>query len=135
MNGVYTFLYLAGFLILPFVIGFGLSRALRVRDYAGKIGLILFTIGLASAPFINQMVNGKSWLAALDLGIDLAGGTNLVYELAEQTGDQEALSEGLMNRMVFAVAKRINPAGTKEIVVRRVGQDRIPKKCRRSSAR
>jgi SecD/SecF fusion protein len=125
MNGVYTFLFLAGFLVLPFALGFGLSRLLRVKEYAGKLGLILFTIGLAISPFVNQLAKGNPWLSALDLGIDLAGGTNLVYELAEQGTDQEALSDDLMNRMVSAVGRRINPAGTKEIVVRRVGQDRI----------
>jgi SecD/SecF fusion protein len=125
MNGVYTFLYLAGFLVVPFALGFGISRALRVKEYAGKLGLILFTIGLACSPFVNQLAKGNPWLSALDLGIDLAGGTNLVYELAEQGSDQEALSDDLMNRMVAAVGRRINPAGTKEIVVRRVGQDRI----------
>lgn len=63
------------------------------------------------------------WQDALSYGIDLAGGTNLVYELEEQPG--ETIDHDLMERMVAAVTRRINPAGTKEITVRRVGQKRI----------
>ena len=63
------------------------------------------------------------WQDALTFGIDLAGGTNLVYQLVEK--DDEPITDELMDRMVGAVSKRINPAGTKEVTVRRVGRDRI----------
>ena len=65
------------------------------------------------------------WKDALSYGIDLAGGTNLVYELDESQSGGETIDNNLMERMVGAVTKRINPAGTKEIVVRRVGRIRI----------
>ncbi len=65
------------------------------------------------------------WQSALSYGIDLAGGTNLIYELDESQAGSEPIDTDLMNRMVGAVTKRINPAGTKEIVVRRVGRIRI----------
>jgi SecD/SecF fusion protein len=65
------------------------------------------------------------WKDALSYGIDLAGGTNLVYELDESQRGSETIDNNLMERMVGAVTKRINPAGTKEIVVRRVGKMRI----------
>lgn len=65
------------------------------------------------------------WKDALSYGIDLAGGTNLIYELDETQAGNEKIDSQLMDRMVGAVTKRINPAGTKEIVVRRVGRIRI----------
>ncbi len=65
------------------------------------------------------------WKDALSYGIDLAGGTNLIYELDESQAGGETIDNDLMERMVGAVTKRINPAGTKEIVVRRVGRIRI----------
>jgi len=65
------------------------------------------------------------WQDALSYGIDLAGGTNLIYELDESRAEGEPIDNALMDRMVGAVTKRINPAGTKEIVVRRVGRIRI----------
>jgi SecD/SecF fusion protein len=65
------------------------------------------------------------WQSALSYGIDLAGGTNLIYELDESQKGTEEIDNNLMERMVGAVTRRINPAGTKEIVVRRVGRIRI----------
>ena len=125
MNTFLTILYVTAFLVLPFVIGFGLARLLRVKDYAGKLTLIAFTILFSLSPFLNELTRGHSWVEALDLGIDLAGGTNLVYELGEKQSDQEETSDALMQKMVAAVTRRINPSGTKEIVVRQVGRDRI----------
>lgn len=125
MNTFLTILYVAAFLVLPFVIGFGLARLLRVKDYAGKLTLIAFTIIFSLSPFLNELTRGRSWQDALDLGIDLAGGTNLVYELGAKQDDQEDTSDVLMQKMVAAVTRRINPSGTKEIVVRQVGRDRI----------
>lgn len=125
MNTFLTILYVAAFLVLPFAIGIGLARMLRVKEYAGKLTLIAFTIIFSLSPFLNELTRGHSWIEALDLGIDLAGGTNLVYELGEKQSDQEETSDALMQKMVAAVTRRINPSGTKEIVVRQVGRDRI----------
>jgi SecD/SecF fusion protein len=67
------------------------------------------------------------WQDALSFGIDLDGGTNLVYEVDTEKAKAESVSldNDLMQRLVGAVGKRVNPAGTKEIVVRRLGQSRI----------
>ena len=65
----------------------------------------------------------RSWATAFRLGIDLAGGTNLVYQVLP-TADKKVTSD-VMQQMVTAVGHRINPSGTEEIVVRQVGLDRI----------
>src|SRR5690606_26877793 len=51
---------------------------------------------------------------------DLAGGTNLVYQLAQEPSDP-----AMMDRMVGAIRRRIDPAGTQELAIRQVGKDRI----------
>ncbi|MGQ0635275.1 MAG: protein translocase subunit SecD [Planctomycetaceae bacterium] len=86
---------------------------------------------LAKDPTI-QVVNRTTvdfsrWNDAISYGIDLAGGTNLVYEVDEQRaqGDTITIDNNLMDRLVGAVSRRVNPAGTKEIVVRRLGRARI----------
>ena len=83
-------------------------------------------------PELVEAVNRFSfepWRAkqALNFGIDLAGGTNLIYEVdnTDASGEPLELEGDLMDRMVGAVQKRVNPDGTKEIVVRRVGEKRI----------
>ena len=71
----------------------------------------------------------RSWETAFRLGIDLAGGTNLVYQVVGTpdkplpTNTTELTS--FMDQMVGAVKRRLDPAGTEEITVRRVGSDRI----------
>jgi SecD/SecF fusion protein len=67
------------------------------------------------------------------LGIDLDGGTNLVYEIDKEEAAKKAanaedssifMSDSLEN-MVGAIRRRINPSGIEEVTVRPVGQERI----------
>ncbi|MCA9069905.1 MAG: hypothetical protein KDA84_13320, partial [Planctomycetaceae bacterium] len=81
----------------------------------------------------------RSWKTALNFGIDLAGGTNLVYQVDREAlgiKEQEARDRGetaqktditgdVMDQMVAAVSRRLNPSGVEEITVRKVGADRI----------
>ena len=78
------------------------------------------------------MSQGLSWKNAIPLGIDLAGGTNLVYgidsEAAERQGKKEPgvrIPSATIEKMVTAISKRINPSGAEEVTVRPVGTDRI----------
>ena len=66
----------------------------------------------------------EHWKDAVKFGIDLAGGTNLIYE-AKPLNIGEPLTSEVMTRLVGAVTRRVNPSGTNEVVVRQVGQNRI----------
>ncbi|MGE5194872.1 MAG: protein translocase subunit SecD, partial [Deltaproteobacteria bacterium] len=200
MTDLLFFFGYVAFLALPFALGVGLCRALRVREFSMRTAWVLFFIFFALIPFARKIVqeerygwrtddkewvtagevkdatdpnthepikvdsrdrlvrrvelspaeakqtdDGKwvlaqaekvevvkmttvdfsRWQNALSYGIDLAGGTNLIYELDEAQAGDEKIDSQLMERMVGAVTKRVNPAGTKEIVVRRVGRIRI----------
>src|SRR5690349_16486864 len=74
-------LYVAAFFVVPFVLGIGIARAMRVKDLGIKLGWILLTISISLAPFINAWKTDKPWSKVLKPGIDLGGGTNLVYQL------------------------------------------------------
>jgi SecD/SecF fusion protein len=188
-------LWFAAFTVVPFAIGVGICRALRVKEFAARLGFIVFTVVLAFLPFVWAIVQEERvgyqtpdgawvsldetkesfdpetkeqfrvstktgqrltavplqrkdithadgryvlegedgiavlqrttvdfarWQEALNFGIDLAGGTNLIYETVK-----DDVSDEVMNNMVAAVSRRINPAGTKEVTVRRVGTNRI----------
>ena len=69
----------------------------------------------------------RSWRGALRFGIDLAGGTNLVFQVDREQAKAlgKDVDSRLMDQMVGAVGRRINPSGTEEVTVRRVGADRI----------
>ena len=192
--------WLIVFLVVPIVLGIGLCRTLKVKEFGVRTAFVLVTIFWAVLPFALKIVQDEAyayrtdagdwvsafqvkdvvdpatgqpvkvesetdksvraipltgkeikregdkwvlaqdpevdvirrktfdirrWKDALSYGIDLAGGTNLVYELDASQAGPEGIDNNLMDRMVGAVTKRINPAGTKEIVVRRVGKMRI----------
>ena len=69
----------------------------------------------------------RAWRDAIHWGIDLAGGTNLVYaiDLVAAKEQGKTVDKATVDKMVNAIAKRINPGGAEEVVVRRVGTDRI----------
>lgn len=56
----------------------------------------------------------------IKLGIDLSGGTILVYQAKDANRPDFEVGE-----LVNALKKRINPDGTQDIVIREVGQDRV----------
>src|SRR5262245_37257397 len=57
----------------------------------------------------------------LKLGIDLSGGTILVYEVKKGATPQNFRMEDL----VSALKKRVNPDGAKDIPIRPIGGDRV----------
>ena len=126
-------LTIAAVFILPFTISYFVGRAWRMKDVPLRLGLVLFLAALGITPFLFRGMTaqqcGQPFMAgvgeSLKLGIDLAGGTNMVFQVdREKIGDKEITPE-VMDRMVGAIGKRINPSGTEEVTVRRVGQDRI----------
>ncbi|MCA9076172.1 MAG: protein translocase subunit SecD [Planctomycetaceae bacterium] len=120
-------LIILAIVIVPFLLGQLVEKALKLKDISFRVGLVLFTITLALAPFVTRIAGGGNWKDAIRLGIDLAGGTNMVFQV-DHKGAEEAEKEvnsELMDRMVGAIGRRINPSGTEEVTVRAVGQDRI----------
>ena len=65
----------------------------------------------------------RTWQSAIKLGIDLEGGTNLVFETDPSAGKD--VTPDVLAQLVTAVSRRINPTGTEEVVVRAVGRNRI----------
>jgi SecD/SecF fusion protein len=120
---------LAVLFVAPFIVGAVLARALRLKEFSNRIGTVLLSIALGLAPFgyhIIQAGNFGGWKSALHWGIDLAGGTNLIYQVDTKPAAEKniTISEA-MDQMVGTIIKRINPSGTEEVSVRKVGIDRI----------
>jgi SecD/SecF fusion protein len=121
------FVIVATVFILPFVLGQVLAKALRLLDINFKLGIVLFSIFLSLAPFAFQILMGRSWKDAIPLGIDLAGGTNLIYAVDHDQAEKDGkpVDKATLEKLVGAVGRRINPGGTEEVTVRTVGNDRI----------
>ncbi len=126
-KGWLVFLAIIAIIVVPFALGNLIAKLLRMRDHANKIGIVLFTLVLAIWPFAVAQITTGDIRNAISLGIDLAGGTNLEFAVnraeAEAAGKQ--VTSEVMDKMVGAVSQRVNPTGTEEVSVRRVGTDRI----------
>ena len=95
------------------LIGHWLAKAWRATDYGWKFGVILFAM-LASAVVVYL-----GWPPRL--GVDLGGGTILVYKVDERdrvAARKDGFAAGLDR-------KRVNPGGQKEISVRSLGTDMV----------
>jgi SecD/SecF fusion protein len=116
-----TVLLLCIALPIPALLGHWLAKWLRMKDYGWKLAVIF--CALASASVIVS--TGR-----LNLGVDLKGGVILIYEIDREAlrGDDPAAVDSAYvdwGRLIQSITNRINPAGTKEIVVRRYGEWQI----------
>ena len=110
-------------LVVPLVLGTVLARWLKVPELSGRLGATLLALTLGASPFVVNAVKGVPFNEMVRQGIDLAGGTNMVFQVKPKEGME--ITDQVMDKMVGAVALRINPSGTEEITVRQVGADRI----------
>ncbi|MFT5092268.1 MAG: SecD/SecF fusion protein [Porticoccaceae bacterium] len=125
-SGWLIFCLIFAVMFLPYILGSLIGKAFRLKDFSSRIGTVLFCIAIAVVPMTYQLAQGKPLGDCFRLGIDLAGGTNLVYQVdmtaANESGKDVNRS---IDNMVGAINRRINPSGTEEVTVRRVGSDRI----------
>lgn len=127
LPGWALFLIVVALLVLPFVIGQVVANLLRLRDLGFKMGIVLFSLTLGLAPFVTQLISGHKLSDALNWGIDLAGGTNMVFQVDHEAAQdlEKTVDAAAMQKLVGAVSRRVNPGGTEEVTVRSVGRDRI----------
>ncbi|MFV2067890.1 MAG: protein translocase subunit SecD [Pirellulales bacterium] len=100
---------------LPFLAGNWFANSVRMPDQAWRISLALFAITSATVITIG------GWPP--HLGTDLSGGVNLIYELDQET--KQADTQVDMNRLIAAIAQRVNPGGVKEVTIRQYGADQV----------
>lgn len=117
---------------LPFFLGNLLAKRLRMADHGWRIGLILCTIILGCV-IVGRAYDRTTGQFNIKLGVDLKGGVILIYEVdasataAVRDEDSAGGSDGRikMGSLVEAIARRINPSGTKEIVIRPYGDQQV----------
>jgi SecD/SecF fusion protein len=103
---------------LPIFLGTWLAKKLRLPDLGWKLSLIFFSLAIGGVFLVSY---------PLKLGVDLKGGVILVYEIdreAREAQDATGQAPGQINwgHLLQRLNDRINPAGTKEIIVRRYGE-------------
>ena len=113
--GIVHLLVAVATLAVSFFLGGYLGKKLRMPDHGWKIGLCLFSL-LASVVILLMGPPFK-------LGVDLSGGVILVYEV-DQTKKMPGETVD-MDKLVAAVARRVNPGGQKEVTIRKYGTEEI----------
>ena len=128
--------------VVPYLLGQFIAKRTRMKDYGWKLALIFVAlafggevVGRVAIDDWGRSLGLKPWSESpqrfdLKLGVDLQGGVILIYErdvnapaLGEEADDPTG--SGSMTALVEALKRRINPSGTKEIVVRVYGQDQV----------
>ena len=106
---------LAAFVALSFGIGNYFAKSIRMVDYGWKIGVIASSVSCAC------FIVAVGWPPRF--GVDLRGGVTMIYEIQEPQDPQaeKPSAEYLATRL----QGRVDPAGTKEVVIRAFGQDKI----------
>ena len=112
---------------VPYLMGWLIARLLNLSDLSKRIGVVLMVTSMSLAPFAFEELRGKSWTNAIHLGIDLAGGTNLVYAINVKEAKEQGktVDKATVDKMVDAIKRRVNPSSTIDMTVRGVGTDRI----------
>jgi SecD/SecF fusion protein len=110
--------------VVPILIGNFAASRLNMPDHGWRIALVLGTL-MAAATVV--------YLGTIKYGPDLAGGIILIYELAdtdqsaEPAEGDEASRERTFDRstdmpeLIAALKERIDPTGTREVVIREYG--------------
>ena len=104
-------------LIVPFILGRYVAKAVKMPNYATRFGFVLLAV-LASGVVLSTRLPG--------LGVDLRGGTILVYEIDPTVRGGEGDGQRIRSEdFVEPLTRRINPSGTQEIVIRPYGESQI----------
>ena len=117
------FLTLAGFIALIAVwwLAHQIAKAIKMPNYGSRLA----TIGLSAAIAGIFILNG--WPPKL--GVDLSGGVNIIGQLnLSEFNDPDAPfgTEGVTAEDIIPnLLKRVDPSGTKEILIRALGRDKI----------
>ena len=118
--------FIIGIVVSAFVLSWLISTGLKMqKEISGRLTAVLLALFIGASPFLYLVSQGKPFSEAVRLGIDLAGGTNMVFQVYTEEDSDKKITNEVMDQMVGAVIRRINPSGTEEVTVRKVGTDRI----------
>ena len=98
---------------LPLLVAAFISHAVGPPEFMRRIACVVYSIAFcvwAMFPFTG----------VFKLGIDLSGGTILMYQVK-----QPAQEDFSLDKMVVAIQRRVNPIGMTDVTIRGIGADRV----------
>lgn len=118
-TGLFVFAMLIAVIALGWYLGHVIANSLNVTDYGGRMAVVLVTLLLAG------LMIGAKWPPKF--GVDLRGGINMIGSLNLEALGNEDANEPLPEAkdIIPNLIQRVNPSGTKEIMIRALGTDKI----------
>ena len=97
-------LFIVGIIVAAFALGWAISTGLKMKEASGRITGVLMALFIGATPFLFLLLQGKPLSDAMRWGIDLAGGTNMVFQVDEEKASQQSkeITNQVMDQMVFS---------------------------------
>ena len=118
-TGWFTFLALVAVIVLGWFLARTIANSLKLSEYNGRMTIVLIAL------FVASLMIWTKWPPKL--GVDLRGGINMIGSLnldafveGDGFGDKPEAAD-----IIPALIRRVNPSGTKEIMIRPLGLDKI----------
>lgn len=122
-SGLLNVAVFVGAILVPFLIGRWLAKALRMPNATfGLTAIFFFLLGSITIILLPKFDSSASKLL---YGPDIVGGINLIYEVDRSSEDPLSPRKVVARDFVVPLMNRLNPAGTLEIKIRPNGDDRL----------
>ncbi len=121
-SGYFMLATIIGLLVLAWLLGHGIAKSVRLPEYGTRLTIIFGSLLIAS------LIIAAKWPP--HFGIDLRGGMNLIGELNTEELDAGDGAMGPAQRttakdIIPNLIRRVDPSGTREIMIRALGPDKI----------
>ncbi len=108
---------------VPFLLGKFVSNRLRMPTHSMAFSWILLAT-IATSIIIG--LSPTKYGTPLKFGPEIIGGTNFIYEIDRSTTSGNSKERRVMAKdFLVPLNNRLNPSGTKEMVIRPIGDDQI----------
>ena len=112
---------MAGAVLIPFILSKFLSTKLKMPTHLSAFYWIILSVLTTSLILVLTYFNLG---LKLKWGPEIVGGTNLIYEIDRST-EGDAKYRVLAKDFMVPLTNRLNPSGTKELLIRPIGEDQI----------
>lgn len=121
-SGYFMLATIIGLLVLAWLLGHGIAKSIRLPEYGTRLTIIFGSLLIAT------LIIAAKWPP--HFGIDLRGGMNLIGELNTEELDAGDGAMGPAQRttakdIIPNLIRRVDPSGTREIMIRALGPDKI----------
>ena len=119
--GLINFGIIVGAVLVPFILSKLLSNKLKMPTHTSAFYWIIL------ATLTTSLILGLTYFdlgLKLKYGPEIVGGTNLIYEIDRSAGGSAA-NKVVAKDFMVPLSNRLNPSGTKEYLIRPIGEDQI----------